>query len=364
MWRPSASIEALQYRAKAYQFIRQYFEELNVLEVETPILSKFATTDPSIESFVCTSNNEPNKVDSKRYLQTSPEFAMKRLLAAGFGSIFQLCKVFRQEELGRWHNPEFTLLEWYRPSMDYHELMDETITLIQSLLANHHYPSEPLKAEIVSNEADTPKANKQELMPVRKLSYADLFKYYIGINPHLIKLEELTQLISEHQIELNSGAESLDKDSCLQLLLTHVIEPAMPQKSILVVYDYPESQASLAQIKSCGDYKIAQRFECFFNGVELANGFQELTSASEQKQRFEMDLEQRTKQKLGTYPYDRTLIAALDDTKEHGGLPDCAGVAVGVDRVLAFAFEISDCQVEKKDKNSLSTVLAFNFERA
>lgn len=341
MWRPTASIEAIKFRAQCNRLIRQYFDARDVLEVDTPILSQYATTDPAIESFACPQKNLSEPV-ATRYLHTSPEFSMKRLLAAGSGSIYQLCKVFRQEEQGRWHNPEFTMLEWYRPGMDYHDLMDETGALLQLLLG----------------------VNNNQEIPVIKLSYAELFQEYVGLNPHTVDQDSLNHIICTKGISLNFELESLSIDDCLQLVQTHLIEPVMPKQKIICVYDYPASQASLAKLASQDGYFIAQRFECFLNGVELANGFQELTDAKEQQQRFEQDNIERVKQKLTQKPYDQALILAMQHKNEHQGLPECSGVAVGVDRVLALGFEMSGCQAPNDNLNSLSSVLAFNFERA
>jgi len=341
MWRPTASIEAIKYRAQCNRLIRQYFDAREVLEVETPIMSQYATTDPAIESFACPQSQILFE-SATRYLQTSPEFSMKRLLAAGSGSIYQLCKVFRQEEQGRWHNPEFTMLEWYRPGMDYHELMVETGALLQLLLSSN---------------------NKQEI-PFIKLSYAELFQEYLGLDPHRATHDSFNHIIRAKNIDLNFGLESLSIDACLQLVQTHLIEPAMPKQKIICVYDYPSSQASLAKLASQDEYLVAQRFECFFNGVELANGFQELTNAKEQQQRFEQDMAVRVKQKLTEKPYDQALIMAMQHKDGHQGLPECSGVAVGLDRVLALGFEMSGCQAPNDNLNSLSSVLAFNFERA
>ncbi|VAW82210.1 Translation elongation factor P Lys34--(R)-beta-lysine ligase [hydrothermal vent metagenome] len=373
MWRPSASIEALKFRAQANKIIRHFFAVRDIMEVETPILSHFATTDPFIESFSCDIQVGTKKLGekSKAYLHTSPEFAMKRLVAAGAGPIFQLCKVFRQEELGRWHNPEFTLLEWYRPGLSYHQLIDETAELIQNLLVNSYPLLQPYDANLLElvvtdnlqpdNQAQT---HKQSLLPVIKISYADLFKQHIGVDPHLANVKLLASLVKKVGINLSIELNDLDKDSCLQLLLTHIIEPAMPKQKLVFIYDYPSSQASLAQLDRRDNYQVAQRFECFFNGVELANGFQELTSATEQQQRFEQNNSHRADKNLRVYPFDQLLIDSMQSSDGHDGLPDTAGVAVGVDRVLVFALEMSGCQVPNKDKNSLSSVLAFNFERA
>jgi lysyl-tRNA synthetase class 2 len=291
-WRPIATIDSLRHRAQVYRQIREFFEQREVFEVDTPQLSASTNTDPQIASI-----RVPHKAESL-YLQTSPEFAMKRLLAAGSGSIYQICHAFREAESGRRHHPEFTLLEWYRSGFDYQALMDEIEQLIDELSGK-------------SNE-------------FQRISYRELFIEYAGIDCLNI---ELTQLRSRCE-ELVAGTNSneLDFDQCLDLLLSLVVSPQL--RGYLFIYDYPRSQAALARL-SPQNPLLAERFELFHNDLELANGFSELTDAGQQRLRFEQDNHLRALRGLRQYPLDENLLAALE-----AGLPDCAGVALGLDRLL------------------------------
>ncbi len=321
-WGPAAGSEALQARARLLSAIREFFQHKGVMEVETPVCSASATTDPALES-LATSFTGPGAAQGESlYLHTSPEFPMKRLLAAGSGPIYQICKVFRDGEFGRLHNPEFSLLEWYRPGFDQHQLMDEVAELVNGLLP------EPL--------------------PVQRTSYAELFQGHLGLDPHTCPVEHLRG----HALRFGvSGAEALDlqdADGWLDLLLTHCIEPHLGKDGLCFVYDYPVTQASLARIRP-GDPPLAERFELYMDGVELANGFHELTSAQEQRMRFEADLEQRRRQGLKQVPMDENLLAALDH-----GMPDCSGVALGIDRLL----------MRLTGAGHIRDVLAFPLDRA
>jgi len=312
----------LEARAQLLADIRDFFRSRGVMEVDTPICSSHATTDPALES-LSTSFTGPGAAQGKAlYMHTSPEFSMKRLLAAESGPIYQICKVFRDGELGRQHNPEFSLLEWYRPGFDQHQLMDEVAELINYLLP------EPL--------------------PVERISYAELFQKHLGLDPHVYSPEQLR----EHALQLGvPGAEYLDltdADSWLDLLLTHCIEPHLGKGGICFVYDYPATQASLARIRP-GNTPVAERFELYMEGIELANGFCELTDADEQRWRFELDLEQRRKNGLKHVPMDENFLAAL----QHG-MPDCSGVALGIDRILMLLTGVAHIQ----------DVLAFPLDRA
>lgn len=291
-----------QARAQMLADIRAFFLAAGVLEVDTPICSAHAATDPALESF-STSYTGPEASEGMcLYLHTSPEFPMKRLLAAGSGPIYQICKVFRNGESGRWHNPEFTLLEWYRPGYDHKRLMDEVAAMINSLLP------EPL--------------------PVERVRYGELFQQRLGFDPHQSSCGELRA----HAVRLGiSGAETLnlrDTDAWLDLLMTHCLEPHLGRGGLCFVYDYPATQASLARIRP-GDPPVAERFELYMDGIELANGFHELTCASEQRRRFESDLKRRRTDGVKPIPMDEYLLAALD-----AGIPDCSGVALGLDRLL------------------------------
>ena len=322
-WRPSASLETLQLRARVLARIRAFFDARGVLEVETPVLSQAAASDPHIESFI-THNLATGRAD---YLHTSPEFAMKRLLASGSGSIYQLGKVFRRGEAGRRHNPEFTLLEWYRPGFDHHRLMDEVETLLQDVLAGY-----------------------TTLAPARRYSYAELFQTYAGFDPFNADVDQLQTHVQQRGIDV-TGLDGPAVDPWLDVVLTHEIEPALAREGPVFVYDYPASQAALAQIRPgrADGADRAERFELYVNGLELANGFHELRDVAEQRQRFEHDLAQRKAAGLDAVPLDERLLQALQ-----AGLPDCAGVALGVDRLVMLADGV----------DSIADVLCFDYARA
>ncbi|MCW9024646.1 MAG: EF-P lysine aminoacylase EpmA [Gammaproteobacteria bacterium] len=327
-WQPSASIETLKLRARLLQQLRAFFHERDVWEVETPILSQAATTDPHIDSFVV--NNSDNQLAG--YLHTSPEFPMKRLLAAGSGSIYQVSKVFRSGELGRRHNPEFTLIEWYRMGFDYHQLMDEVDALVRELLS-----------ESVSLEESV------------RITYQQAFLQFIGIDPFSADIEKLKACALEHDI---SGIElGNDKDAWLDLLVSHVLEKSLPTSRLVFIYDYPETQASLARIRQVNSqqsdseqpFAVGERFELYLNGMELANGFHELANSNEQRRRFEENLSQRLCSDKDNYPLDEHFLSALTQ-----GLPDCSGVALGFDRLVMLAADI----------DQISEVMSFDYSRA
>ncbi|MDM8566750.1 EF-P lysine aminoacylase EpmA [Candidatus Halobeggiatoa sp. HSG11] len=290
-WQPTASLEMLQLRTKLYQDIRKFFANRQVLEVETPILSTGSVPEPTIEPL---HTNYSNK--TQLFLQTSPELAMKRLLAAGSGAIFQITKVFRDNEVGRWHNPEFTMLEWYRPKFNKMDLIKEVDELLQTLLKSQ-------SAECIN--------------------YCELFEKYTGLNPLRASLQELQTYVQDVQ-----NPQLLERDTCLQLILSQQIETKLGKKYPTIITDFPASQAALAR-KKTDNPQLAERFEVYVQGVELANGFYELTDPIEQRQRFEQDLVTRKKLNLPTHPLDEDFLAALE-----AGLPDCSGVAVGLDRLL------------------------------
>jgi elongation factor P--(R)-beta-lysine ligase len=295
-WKPSAPLENLQQRAKLLSQIRSFFAERNVLEVETPLLASSTVSDVYIES-IAAEVIQGNKTTS-HFLQTSPEFFMKRLLSSGSGSIYQMSKAFRQEEKGSRHNIEFTLLEWYRISYSLEQLMSELEQLVQELL---------------------------DCGPIPQFSYREIFQQQLQIDPHSVTVEELTLLVKA-KIDLN--ANDLSKTDYLQLLLSHSIEPQLPPYCF--IYDYPEEQAALAAVaKDKQGVSVARRFELFGQGMELANGYLELVDAAEQRARFESDNATRSGKGLQTHGIDERLMAALEN-----GLPSCSGVAVGVDRLL------------------------------
>lgn len=296
----------LRSRAELLAKIRHFFKRIDVLEVETPILSQGGNPDVYIESF--SSLTKSPEGEQVLYLQTSPEFAMKRLLAAGSGSIYQICKAFRNGEQGRLHNPEFTLLEWYRLGFDHHQLMQEVEELLVFL-------------GLISPENS-----------IKKMSYQALFEHYVGVNPHTVTTDELINSVHEQAIPFHAGSLSeLDKDDMLALILTHIIEPAIRNEGFVWVYDYPASQASLARL-SDDPVPVAERFELYAYGIELANGFNELIDADEQSRRFEHECLQRERRGMQAIAIDPNFVKAM-----RSGLPRCAGVALGFDRLVMLA---------------------------
>ena len=321
-WRPSAALAVLKLRARMLERLRAFFSVRGVLEVETPTLSVAATTDLHLQSFSCRATGPGIHT---LYLHTSPEFPMKRLLAAGSGSIYQICKVFRDGEAGRRHNPEFTLLEWYRVGFDYHQLMDETAALIADALAG-------------SRTLEAPE----------KLTYAQAFERHCDINPHTADNATLAAIVKTKAIPLHGDLQRETVDTLRDLLLTHVVEPQLGRGRVTLLYDYPASQAALARIRP-DTPPVAERFEAYLDGIELANGFHELRDAGEQRARFARDLAKRKEQGLPIVPMDERLLAAL----EHG-LPECSGVALGFDRLVMLAAGAA----------SIQDVLPFPIERA
>ena len=298
-WKPSASISNLRERAEILVKIRSFFASRDVLEVETPLLSLTTATDPHLESI---SVKQVFATDEREFfLQTSPEFAMKKLLAAGSGSIYQICKAFRQDERSNRHNPEFTMLEWYRIGLNERQLMDEVEELVTSIIG-----------------CQSP----------QRLTYRQLFQQHLAIDPHSCSDSDLLEIANKH-IEFD-GSGYL-RDELQHLLMAQVIEPAMEQDCF--VFDFPASLAALATIGT-DEYgvRVAKRFELFMSGMEIANGYLELVDAPEQLQRFEQDNQLRSRMNRAVLPIDADLVDALDH-----GLPSCSGVALGVDRLVMLA---------------------------
>lgn len=300
-WQPTATKKILELRAAVLSDIRSFFFERSVLEVETPVLSVAGTPELGLESLE-TQLAGPRQ--ETLYLHTSPEHAMKRLLAAGSGDIFQLCKVFRDAELGRWHQPEFTMLEWYRVGWDEKKLAQEAELLLKILLKNHY-----------------------SLGPSKFLSYREAFDTHLAVNP-LKKTTELEKKLAARGIDIPT---EIDWNGLLDLALSSIVLPALDPSVITFVFDFPADQAQLARIKYDSGEKTAARFEVFFQGLEIGNGFGELTDPTEQRNRFKMALMQRKHQKRPVPPMDDKLLAALEN-----GLPACAGMAMGVDRIVAL----------------------------
>ena len=312
---------ALQLRARLYALIREFFSARGVLEVETPILSAGANTEPNLASFSTRFSGHADSGSRERWLRTSSEFAQKRLLAAGIGDNFELGRVFRDGEAGRRHNPEFTMLEWYRVGWDHRRLADETVELVQAALA------------LTAKRAE-----------VRRIAYRDLFHEAIGLDPFAAGNAQLQSALGDVRVD----ATGLSRDDWLDLLLTHRIQPNFPGDRITVVFDYPASQCALAKIRD-GDPPVAERFELYAGTQELANGYHELTDAAEQRARFVRDNARRCERGLPELPLDENFLVAFES-----GLPDCAGVALGVERLLMAMMATDD----------IRDVLAFDFARA
>ena len=314
-WKPGASSQALKKRAELFANLRAFFSDKGIIEVETPVLAGAPVTDLHIQSL--TTEISFGNSSKTFYLQTSPEFAMKRLLADNPEPIYQIGKVFRDDPVSKHHNPEFTMLEWYRPGFSLEQLMDEVAELLVPLLESDSFP---------------------------KFSYRQLFETHLNINPHQVGAEEIST-IAQERIELS--ASELEKTDYLQLLMATVIEPQLPPTCF--VYDYPKEQASLAVIeKNVARDIVAKRFEVYCQGMELANGYYELIDVDEQRQRFEADNNARQAHGLEVYPIDEKFLASLES-----GMPSCSGVALGIDRLFMAIHNI-----ENIDK-----VISFSLDR-
>ena len=321
-WQPDVNLTMLQLRAEMLARIRDFFSARGVLEVDTPAMSTAAVTDPHLASFSTCFNGPGPRYQQTLYLHTSPEFGMKRLLAAGSGDIYQIAKVFRDGELGDHHNPEFTLLEWYRLGFDHHCLMDEVAALIMHLRYTF---------------SDTP-------VTVRRYAYRELFQMHLALDPLQSTVAELSRCACDNNISFTNGMSLDNKDAWLDLLLSHCIEPRLDPNELTFVYDYPATQAALARIHA-NDPTLAERFELYWGGLELANGFHELKDANEQRRRFQADNRSRAKLGVPLLPLDEQFLAALPQ------LPDCSGVALGIDRLLML----------QTGKTRLGEVLVFPF---
>jgi elongation factor P--(R)-beta-lysine ligase len=315
-WRPTAAVPAVRRRAQALRQAREFFHARGVLEVETPALINAAVSDVNLGSARVELAGQ-----GTLFLHTSPEYAMKRLLAAGSGDIYQICRVYRGAERGRQHNPEFTMLEWYRLGFSLDDLMDEVAALVREL----------------SGLA----------LPVEKISYREAVGQHAGFDP----LEA-----PDRELQLAAQALGLDqrqaivagRDELLDLIVGARVGPALGVDRLTFVHRYPASQAALARLDAA-DPRVALRFELYCRGMELANGYHELSDAAEQRRRFAADQEGRRQRGLPVNSLDPHLLAALD-----AGLPDCAGVALGFDRVLMLAL----------GADRIDDVLAFPVERA
>ncbi|KJV38713.1 EF-P lysine aminoacylase EpmA [Acinetobacter brisouii] len=303
-FQPTCDVQALKARAKMYQRIRQFFAERDVLEVETPVLSQAAVTDVHLASVPAL--RHVNGQQHTHYLQTSPEFAMKRLLASGSGAIFQICKVFRDDEHGRKHNSEFTMLEWYRPAFSLTDLMHETSALLNVCLAERFSDLRPMV-----------------------LSYKHAFQDRLDINPLQATLQQLKDTARRVGLNLDLGDDRL---AYMDLLFSHMVEPSLGFDTPVFLTDFPPEMASLAKVKTDDDgEQVAARFEVYIEGLELANAYDELVDAEVLRQRFMADNAERAAQGLTVMPIDEHLLAALPH------MPECSGIALGIDRLLMIA---------------------------
>lgn len=308
-WKPTATQHALKARAEMNRSIREFFSERSVMETETPLLNSAPVADPNIDPVEVYGTAGIDRL----WLHTSPEYSMKRLLCAGSGDIYSLGKVFRAGEAGGRHNPEFTMLEWYRIGFDHNQLMAEVGELLDTLLGKHTQSH---------------------------LTYRQAMKQYADIDPFTATDDE----ISETGKQLAGADLGLDRDGWLDIIMSHQVEKQLPSDHFTFISDYPASQAALSKVKENGNgHQVAERFEVYFRGIELANGYHELTNAEEQQRRFEKELSGSNR------PVDQRLLNAMKENT----LPDCAGVALGADRLLMLKLEAA----------SIEDVLAFSFTR-
>ena len=323
-WQPSASFNALHLRARLNAAVRRFFDERGVVEVETPVLSRAGNTDPNIASFSLEFSGRTDGAPRTRWLRTSPEYPLKRLLAADFGDCYELGRVFRDGEAGGRHNPEFTMLEWYRIGWDHRQLIHETAALVNTALA------------LVGRKA-----------ALKQVSYHALYREQLGINAATASVEDLRAALGDVVID----PSGLTRDDWLDLLMTHRLQPSFPTDQLLALYDYPASQCALARIResSADGAPVAERFELYLGPLELANGYHELADAAEQGARFDRDLQRRVERNDVQPPRDENLLAALS-----AGFPACAGVALGMDRLMMAMLGTT----------RIADVLAFDFARA
>ncbi|OGV28784.1 MAG: EF-P lysine aminoacylase GenX [Legionellales bacterium RIFCSPHIGHO2_12_FULL_35_11] len=312
-WQPSATIADLQKRSKIISLIRSFFVKMGYLEVETPIMAKYGITDIYLR------NIKANFLGESYCLQTSPEYHMKRLLAAGSGPIFQIARSFRGDELGRWHNPEFSLLEWYQLDYDHHQLLAEVDLFLQETI-------------------NSP--------PLIKLSYQEAFLKACDVDPFTASIKDFQSLLAEYGLNGVLPSDEEDIDQYLFLIMSHIVEPYFANIDAPIgVYNFPKSQSALAKVVK----DVALRFEVYYKGIELANGFCELTAYEIQAERFASDISIRKERNLDDASADKYLLSALKS-----GMPECSGVALGIDRLIAIFLE----------KENISSTLAFDISIA
>ena len=294
----------MRLRAAVITEIRSYFHDQGVTEVSTPLLARYGATDPTIKNIEVTGDTGSPRM----FLQTSPESAMKRLLVAGCGEIYQICAAFRGDEAGRWHLPEFQILEWYRLGFDHHRLMKDVESLVGRIVPG---------------------------LVFERCSYADLFRRHVGVNPHTATLDELAARVSALPIVLDAR-DWADRAMLVDILFGQVALPALVDPGALFIYDFPVEHAAYARIRD-GDPPVAERFELIVDGIELANGYHELTDPAQQRSRYARENALRARRGLPEIPLDEQLVAGLA-----AGLPACAGVALGIDRLVMLRAGVGD----------------------
>ncbi|MCA9015291.1 MAG: EF-P lysine aminoacylase GenX [Planctomycetaceae bacterium] len=342
---PTASIQTLQQRSRLLQTIRAFFAAQGYWEVETPLLSRDCVVDAYIDPFTAGGHSpeggaSENRQVETRYLQTSPEFAMKRLLTAGADQIYQLTHAFRQAERGERHNPEFVMLEWYRRGETHHEQMTFVEALVRKVYAT---------AASISDQSARPDLPAHAF---ERVSYEDAFLKYAGLSALTSTAEAFQQTAAKHQIPVPSDFDTADCLSWQNLLLVELVEPALQQCGAVFLYDFPPQQAALARIRHedrLGPQGVAERFELYLQGMEICNGYHELTDAAELRRRIAQQSRLRQQNQRSALPAESYLLQAME-----AGLPACAGTALGIDRLVMLAL----------GKQRLQDVIAFPFERA
>jgi lysyl-tRNA synthetase class 2 len=314
-FRPTTSWERLRQRAALLRRVREFFDARGFLEVQTPILSGDTVVDRHIDPFWLEEGGQ------RWWLQTSPEFAMKRLLASGAGSIYQITPVFRREELGPLHNPEFTMVEWYQVGAGQEQGLELLGDLAQATLGGP---------------------------PAERLTYAEAFRRHVGLDPHTAEPDELVHMARRLEVVAPESFRTDDRDGWLDLLLVERVQPHLGVDRPTILYEYPASQAALARVRP-GPPAVAERFELYVSGMELANGFHELTDPAELRRRNAEVNRQREADGKPPLPSESRLLAAME-----AGLPDATGCALGFDRLLMVALGV----------RSIQEVLAFPMDRA
>jgi len=318
---PTASWENLRLRAELLRRLREFFHTRGFMEVETPILSADTVVDRHLDPFYTEISSASEMAPRRYWLQMSPEFGMKRLLAFGAKAIYQVSRVFRQGELGPLHNPEFTMVEWYRVGDGMAQGMQLTSDLAQVMLGRS---------------------------PAGQISYQEAFLKHVGVDPHTADTSSLIAAARQHNIEAPDSLSPQDRDGWLDLLLVERIQPHLGQGSPVLLYDFPASQAALSRIRN-DNPPVAERFELYVDGIELANGYHELLDADELRRRTRENNRLRSAEGKTTLPEESRLLAAME-----AGLPPAVGVALGFDRLVMIAV----------GAKSLAEVMAFPFDRA